>query len=280
MSVVAKQSEVMSVAELRGRAARVSSSGGTGRVSLGDLQRSFRTWLTSEAPDVAAQFGDRARAGLGVYLNNYRVQLLACLSASYPILRAWIGDAAFEGAAASHIDSVPPHAWTLDAYGLDFPETLRSLYPADAEIEELARLERELAAAFVGPNAGSVDAAALTDIDWETATIHFVPTFTLLPVTTNVAAIWSAISNSETPASAARLPESADLIIWRHDLAIRFRTATPEEAGALSRLREGQTFGSLCATLVERLGEERAPALAGSLLAQWLSDGLIARIRC
>src|SRR6188472_3757343 len=107
---------------------------GTAGMNLLALQRNFRAWLTSEASDVAAQFGERARAGLGVYLNNYRAQLLACLSASYPILRAWIGDSAFEGAAASHIDSVPPHSWTLDAYGLDFAETLQARYPDDPEI--------------------------------------------------------------------------------------------------------------------------------------------------
>jgi hypothetical protein len=132
----------------------------------------------------------------------------------------------------------------------------------------------------VGADASPVDAAALTDIDWETAVLHFMPTLELLPVTTNVAAIWSALSGSETPPSATPLPEPADLIIWRHGLAPRFRTATPEERHALSQLREGQTFGSLCAALVERLGEERGPALAGSFLGQWLSDGLITRIRC
>lgn len=265
-------------------------------MNLITVQRQFRAWLTSEAPEVATEFGEHARSGLGVYLNNYRAQLLACLSASYPILRAWIGDAAFEGAAATHIDNVPPHAWTLDAYGGDFPETLQALYPADPEIAELACLEQALAAAFVGPDPAWVDAsspdgpsldarlvgaAQFAEVDWDTAHIRFVPTLRLLPVTTNAAAIWSALSAGETPPGAARLPEPLHLVVWRQDLTPMFRAEMPGEALALVQLQDpSQTFGSLCESLVERVGQERAPTLAGSFLGQWLSDGLIAAIRC
>ena len=252
----------------------VGSSNSAGMTLLA-LQQNFGAWLTSEAGEVAAQFGERARPGLGVYLNNYRAQLLACLSASYPILRAWIGDAAFEGAAASHIDNVPPHAWTLDAYGLDFPNTLEKLYPADREVAELACLERELAAAFVGADAVPVGPADLAEVDWDTATIHFVPTLALLPVTTNVAAIWSAISSGDTPPAAVGLPTPAHLAVWRHGLTPRFRTIPPEEAEAIKHVREGGTFASLCAALVERLGDEQGLAAAGSFLGQWLADGLV-----
>jgi len=240
-------------------------------MSLLGLQQSFCAWLTSEAEDVAAQLGEQARPGLGVYLNNYRAQLLACLSASYPVLRAWLGDAAFESAAARHIDSVQPHAWTLDAYGLDFADTLEGLYPADPEVPELARLERDLAASFVGRDAASVVPDDLAGVDWDTATFSFVPTLTLLRVTTNVAAIWSAITRDETPPSAAHLPEPASLLVWRRDLTPRFRTVTTEEAEALRRAREGETFASLCAALGAQTG--------GSFLGQWLSDGLIAYIK-
>jgi hypothetical protein len=244
------------------------------------LQQNFETWLRSESAEVAAHFGKHARPGLAVYLNNYRAQLLSCLSASFPVLRAWIGDTAFEAAAARHIDAVPPHAWTLDAYGVDFPETLRALYSADPAIAELACLERELGAAFMGPDAARVDPETLTGIDWDAAIIYLVPTFRLLPVTTNVAAIWFAINDRETPPPAVCLTEAPCLAIWRDDLAPRFRTLTVEEATALSQVRNGKTFGAICADLVERLGEEGGATTAGSLLGQWLSDHMVARICC
>jgi hypothetical protein len=249
-------------------------------MSLRALQENFQAWLTSESAEAAAQFSERAPPGLAIYLNNYRAQLLACLSATYPVVRAWIGDVSFEAAAAKHIDAVAPHAWTLDAYGLDFPETLATLHPSDPEIAELARLECELGLAFVGQDSAPFDPAALADIDWDAAVIQFVPSFTQLPVTTNVGAIWSAINANETPPPAVRLPKPASLAIWRDGFAPRFRTVAAEEATFLEQVCEGLTFGAICAALVERLGEERAAAAAGAFLSQWLADHLIAHIRC
>jgi hypothetical protein len=247
-------------------------------MSLLALQRDFQTWLTSESAEIAVRFGERAHAGLAVYLNNYRSQLLACLATSFPTVRAWIGDRAFDGAAATHIDSVPPQGWTLDAYALDFPQTLDSLYPRDREIAELARLERDLAVAFVGPDATPVDPAALGNIDWDSAVLHFVPTFALLRVTTNVGAIWSAINAQQNPPPSVHLPEPASIAIWRDHLVPTFRTVTAEEAAILEQARSGQRFGAICANLVECLGEERGPAIAGSMLSQWLADRLIVHI--
>jgi putative DNA-binding protein len=247
-------------------------------VRLLAVQQNLSTWLMSESATIAAGFGDGARAGLAVYLNNYRAQLLASLSASHPVLRTWMGDTAFEAAAAKHIDNVPPHSWTLDAYGLDFSETLSELHASDPEIGELARLERELEAAFVGPDSAPLDPASLPGIDWDAAIIQLVPTFRLLSVKTNAAAIWSAITDHETPPPAACLSEPATVAIWRDEFAPRFRVLTADEATVLRQLRAGQTFGAICSALVERQGQERGAAAAGSVLGQSLADHMVRRI--
>ncbi len=218
MSVVARQSEAISLAVLSSGAPQVAERGGR-HLNLITLQRTLRAWLTSEAPDVAAQFGEHARAGLGVYLNNYRAQLLACLSASYPIVRAWIGDVAFEAAAAGHIDTVPPHAWTLDGYGLDFPETLQSSLSRRSGGCRARAPRTRTDRRFVGPNADPVDAAALTDIDWETATSSFRADLHAAARHHQCRRHLVPLSDSETPPSAAHLPEPAHLVIWRHNLA-------------------------------------------------------------
>lgn len=247
-------------------------------MSLLDLQRDFQSWLEAESNEVAARFGEPSRAGLAVCLNNYRAQLLACLTESFPAGRAWIGDSAFEGAAATHVDRVPPSAWTLDEYGRDFPETLDMIYPDDPEVAELARLEWNLAVAFVGPDATPVDPAALSDIDWDNAIIHMVPTFVLFPVTTNVAALRSAIHDQQTPPPVARLPEHASIAVWRKGFTPMFRTVSAEEAAVFEQLRQKQRFGDICGDLVKRMGEEQGLALAGSMLRQWFTDRVIAAI--
>ena len=82
-------------------------------MSLLSLQRDFRRWLTDESVDAATRIGDSAAPGLSVYLNNYRGQLIHCLNNTFPKLRAWIGEDAFETTAALHVDRVPPSSWTL-----------------------------------------------------------------------------------------------------------------------------------------------------------------------
>jgi Putative DNA-binding domain len=248
-------------------------------VSLAALQRDFRSWLTVEAPEAAARFGERAQAGLAVYLNNYRGQLIACLAESFSAVRAWLGDAAFDSAAATHVNRRPPHSWTLDAYALEFPETIDMLYPEDREVGELARLERDLGLAFVGPDAESLDRAALERIDWGGAVLELVPTFSLLTVTTNAAALWSALHAGETPPPAAVLDESATIAIWRNQLAATFRTLEPMDARALRMVKEGRTFAEICAAVTDEAGEEEGPTVAGSLLWRWIHDGMIGCVR-
>lgn len=245
-------------------------------MSLASLQSEFEQWLTCESAGMSGRFGARAHAGLAVYLNNYRSQLMSCLATSFPVTRGYLGDPAFDSAAATHIDGAPPHAWTLDAYAMDFPATLERLHAAP--LGELARLELGLATAFVGPDAAPVDATTLSEIDWDAAVLRLAPTFALLSVTHDVEALWSAIRAGQTPPAVLRLPEPTSIAIWRRGFESTFRTVTPEESDALSRILERQSYGETCSGVVERMGEQRGIAMAAAWLARWLSDGLIVGI--
>jgi hypothetical protein len=247
-------------------------------VNLRSLQEDFRNWLTMESADASARLGEQARPGLAVYLNNYRSQLMACLAESFPAVRSWLGASRFDAAAATHIDGSPPHAWTLDTYPADFPATLAVLHPAEPVVTELARLEQAVTEAFIGPDATPLDPASLGDIDWDSAVIHLAPTLAMLPVTTNVAAIWSAISAGEPMLAAKRLSDKETIAIWRRQFTPMFRIAKPLEAAIVEQLRAGQTFGAICAALVEQLGEDPGTAAAAEILRGWLRDGLIVGI--
>jgi hypothetical protein len=248
-------------------------------MNLVALQRDFRSWLTVEASDAAARLGDHAQPGLAVYLNNYRGQLMACLCESFATVRAWLGETAFAAAAATHIDRLPPYSWTLDAYAREFPDTIDALYPEDPEVGELARLERDLGLAFVGQDAESLDLAALTHIDWNAAILELVATFSLLPVTTNAGAIWSAINAGETPPAAAVLDARTVIAIWRKEYSPTFRTLEPMEAQVIPLVADGRTFGEICRVVVDEVGELEGTQVAGTLLGRWISEGMVDAVR-
>jgi len=247
-------------------------------MSLLALQNDFQSWLTREPAQLPSSFEPRHRAGLAVYLNNYRSQLLACLLASFPALRTLMGAEAFDAAAAAHIDESPPESWTLDAYADGFPESLRRRFADAPQLAELAALELALATAFVGADAEPVSLAQLADVDWDAAVLHFAPTLTWQRARTNVDAIWSAIGASETPPEAIELAEGRTILVWRAHFLSKFRVASPEECQVIAELQAGASFGSVCAKLVERLGEGPGTAAAGAMLAQWVGDGLLVQI--
>ena len=65
------------------------------------------------------------------------------------------------------------------------------------------------------------------------------------------------------------------ILVWRHDYVSCFRLADSHEEGALHALGDRATFGVVCASLVDNLGEERGTERAGAMLGQWLGEGLI-----
>lgn len=255
-------------------------------MTLAALQRDFRGWLTNMP---AAEMGrwiestDAQAAGLAVYHNAYRVQLVDCMRETFEKTLLWLGDDAFIAAARRHIESNPPRGWTLGVYGEGFGQTLAALYPADPEVAELARLDRALARAFEGPDAEPLDPELLTPgsptaIDWDKASLVLLPTVQMIPATTNAGAIWSALAAETQPPAAALLPGPAAMLVWREGFTPCFRTIEADEHAALTLIAGGATFGDLCSELVGRLGEEAGIGQAGAFLGQWIGDRLIASI--
>ena len=244
-------------------------------MTLADLQRDFRAWLTSASTDAAARFGADAKTGLAVYQNNYRAQLVGCLEQAYPQLRRRIGEDEFLRASIAHIDSHPPHAWTLDRYGDDFGTTLAALCPHNPDLHELAWSEHALAAAFVAADADPLPLDAWAAIDWDNASLRLAPSFAIRAAVTNAEQVWSALWQEHAVPDSEMLAEAGGLIAWRRGHVSRLRQIDALERDALLALQTHGSFAALCQMLVERLGADDGVAKAGALLADWLSNDII-----
>ncbi len=247
-------------------------------MSLLALQRDLRAWISEASDEAAERLGEGARNGLDVYQNNYRAALVTVLTEAFERVHGWIGDERFLSTAAAHIDVTPPHAWTLDAYPREFPETLRLLFPDDPEIAELGWLDLTLSEVFVGTDADPIDPACLADVDWDHAALRLAPTLIMTEFRSNAAAIWSALSAGEVPPAAELLPEPTTILVWRSGFTPCFRTAEPGEGKALALAADGASFGAICAALIADHGEGAGVAIAGALLGRWISDGLLVAV--
>ena len=242
---------------------------------LAEMQSGFGAWLRGDEA-VAGRLAVVDPRGLTIYQNNYRTQLMTCLEESFPHTLAWLGEAGFRASAARHIDAVPPHDWTLDAYALGFPAGLHGQFPDDPEIAELAALELALGEAFVAGDAAALAPEALGEVDWDHARLRLVPSARLLDIASNAAAIWSALANGEDPPAAMPLADPALVVVWRQGFTCCFREAAPAERDWLPRLaKDAPGFGDICARLAVDMGEGEAIACAGGLLARWVQDGLL-----
>jgi hypothetical protein len=242
-------------------------------MNLAAMQHDFQSWLTAASHDAAARLG--GAAGLAIYQNNYRAQLIGCLEQAFPQLRGWIGADAFQEAAIAHIQRTPPHAWTLDAYGDGFGATLGALFPDNPDLHELAWIEHALAAAFVAADAAPLALDGLAGIDWDTARLRLAPSLQAVAATTNAERIWSALWERSTVPQGEMLDTPGGLVVWRRGFRSSLRAVDALELHALLQLRRDGSFAALCALLVGQLGESAGVAKAGALLADWIAHELI-----
>ena len=245
-------------------------------MSLLALQRNFRDWLVTGEDSAAAALG--GGPGTLVYQNNYRTALVSSLAETFQRLVLWLGDEAFEAAAARYIDARPPSSWTLDAYGEDFTDFIATLWPDDPEVAEIALIDWTVGQVFVGPDAEPLAAEALDVADWETAVIRAVPSLLVLPIATNADAIWQALATCEIPPGAEMAARGTALLVWRQGLEPVFRRAEAHERDVLAWSAAGQGFAAVCEQLAASLGEEAAITTAGTLLGRWLAEGMIAAV--
>ena len=247
-------------------------------MNLATMQRDFRRWLTTSDDASAQRLAGTDRRGLDVYQNNYRVQLVACLEATYPHLRAFVGDAAFRHAAAVHVKRRPPRAWTLDAYGAGFEATLRAVFPDNPDVHGLAWIEWALATAFVARDAAPLDPGRLARVDWDRARLGFAPSLQMARLTTNAADIWSALQEGGALPEASMLAAPVGVIVWRGGLVACLRVLAAADFEALQLARAAGSFDALCTRLVDRLGTDEGVARAGALLADWIANELLTRV--
>lgn len=240
---------------------------------LAQMQEDFQRWLVEASPHAAERIG--AAAGLAVYQNNYRAQLMGCLETAFVQLRSWLGVEEFRAAAIAHINRCPPHAWTLDAYAEGFAETLRLRYPDNPDIHQVAWIEQALGEAFIAADAQPLSAQGLADLDWDNACLQLTPSLRLHPLTTNAEAIWSALCAGQQVPASEMLDEAGGVMVWRRQFTSRLRTVDGLEYQALLRVQGDGSFARLCEWLVETLGEAQGVAKAGALLGVWLGSELI-----
>jgi hypothetical protein len=251
---------------------------------LRELQRSFQERVLWHHRGIESQLNDAQDEDFGPRLNTYvagyRIRLIEALGASYPVLKAALGDDDFEQQARCYIESTDSRHFSVRHYGAAFGELLekRLSTPRGQALKQLAEWEWRLADVFDAPDDVPLDAQKLASVDpglWPALFFSLRACVRCFDAQTTAVQWWRGANGlCEKP---AELTVSAPRrwLIWRRGVVTLFRSLDPLESELLEKLREGATFGRLCESVALQVGESDAPQRTASLLRGWLAEEII-----
>jgi len=255
---------------------------------LENLQTRFQKQVMTGQDEVAGLFvGDgtaTAEQRLGVYYDAYRLRLIEILTGDFPGLCVLMSDEGFRQLGIRYIDSYPSQNPSVRWFGQHLAEFLASdpAFSAQVYLAEMARFEWARGLAFDGPAAPVVsleDLGGVPPADWPSVTLDLHPTLQRSQSDWNVGSIWRAICAEEVVPAPVQLSEPANWAVWRRGVTVYWRSLNDVEATALDTFGRGETFAEVCGGLCESIEVDEVPAAIARMLNQWITEGLVARIR-
>ncbi len=245
-------------------------------------QAALQQWLLHGDTAILAevQGGDRRDDRLRIYANAYRLRLHEVLGNDFPVLRAWIGEAAFAALADEYLRAYPSRHPSVRHFGRHFAAWLQRCNTAPGQAD-LARFEWAQGEVFDAADAPvlAMDALArLPPTAWPVLRLRLLPALRLLRLPSAVPARIVAHGEGRPLQTAYTGDDIGDWLLWRRGLQIHWRRLETDEAELLALAQAGATFPRLCARLAGDLPEAEAALRAAGLLKRWFADGLVAAI--
>jgi hypothetical protein len=220
---------------------------------------------------------------LGIYRDAYVLRLIDVVASDHDLLRLYQGEDQFRAMARAYVAAFPSRHRNARWFAHNLPEFIRSTepYAQDPVLGDLAALERALNDAFDSPDApaiGMPDLMGIAPEAWASLSFACSPSAACIDVSTNVAAIWSALKGGSKPPAAIVSKDPTRILVWRHAATAMFRVLEGEEAMAWEQLTLGKRFGDICHMLASYDDPPGAPARAAGHLKAWIDAGLLSAV--
>jgi hypothetical protein len=218
-----------------------------------------------------------------VHPDTARLRLLDVLEQDFPALRRLLGEQRFRDMGGAYIENHPAPHFPIRRFGRYLAGFLAS-HPRFQDQPVLADL-----AAFEWTLGESLDAAQDTRLHkadmvqhafehWPKLHLRLHPSVRFVTLLWDTPAIRQAHDRLESLPTPQAYEKPVTWVVWRKNLFSHYRSLPPPEACALGALAEGHDFGLLCEKLCRWLEEQQAASEIATMLAQWLSDGLLAEV--
>jgi hypothetical protein len=253
-------------------------------VKLLELQAGIQDYVLKLDEGITPQIQDSgelsAMARMEIYAEAYRLRLVEALTVQYPGLSAWMGSDDFERLAIAYIDAHPSRHFSVRWFGGNLDSFLSNTpsYSESPILAEMARFEWLLAYAFDAADVPPVrheDLTAIPAMQWPNLLFSFHPSLGRMDCRWNTVPIWQALINGREPPGAEQAGVAQVWLVWRTELATRFRAASSLEAEVLDCARSGATFTEQCTIMAQDMDAEQAAAELAAMLGSWVRDGII-----
>ena len=247
-------------------------------------QRDFQRGILTDDKSILSQILDSPKEKrevlFGVYKHAYGSRLVEAIRNDHKLLHLYLGDEMFDEMGYVYVAANPSQHPNLRWFSHNLPDFLKSTEPYSNYpiLSDLAALEKNLNDAFDAVDApvlSLADMAVYAPERWNDLKFRAHPTACRIDVSTNVAPVWLALKNDETPPDAVILEAPGRLLVWRHDVTPMFRELSAEEAMMWGEASCGIPFGVLCSILATYDDPDGAAGRGAGYLRGWVTSGLL-----
>lgn len=234
-----------------------------GGLPLAELQVQFQQALVSGS--AAAQLP--VYGVLEAYTDGYEERLLNAVAVDYPVLKHYLGDAAFRNLLVDFVRKVPATHYNLDRYSAALP----TFIDEDTFARALAQLESAIGHVTHAPESRSLDAddlAAFTPDAFAEYSLHPRKALQLLALSYPVEAYYAAVSQGLQSVQPVKTDEY--IVVFRHEDEVWRMTLEPQEYALLTHLFAGATIGEALAQT------DVSEDLLFAWFGRWMRNGLLA----
>jgi hypothetical protein len=253
---------------------------------LAELQEMFQRAILAGGDTILGLIPPNSRTDahvlFGVYRNAYVGRLVEVLGNDHPLVKAYLGDEAFDDLAREYIAAHPSttqNARWVSRHLAAYTATV-ARFAEHPDVAELVAIEAAVNTAFDAADAEPVTLASLQAVPpehWDRLVFAAHPSARRLNTTTNAVEIWLALTREEAVPDAARGGDK--VLVWRQEFAPMLRPLGDEEAMMWDEAAKGVRFGVLCEMLATFDDPDMAPLRAAQYLQGWLASGLLASVR-
>ena len=217
---------------------------------------------------------------IAIYADAYRIQLRECIEVDHPVLGQYLGNALFDQMVEGYIRAFPSTFSSLRHFADNLPRFLGQQLPfKDCPVlSDIARFERLLLFVFDAAESERANIADLQTIPtqkWPEMTIQLHPSVQLFPTQWNAVERWQAIKQKQTPPAAIEGKENVWLL-WRNSEQLtEFRSLGDSEYSMIMGVLSGDTFSTLCESMVYFIPEQKVSEQTVEYLLTWIQFGII-----